>query len=87
MSGSVHTLNYIASCLSATCRRQGIFGWTLMDNFEWAAGTDWRFGIIRTDFETLQRYYKASSLWLSNKFGLSDVKSAADAVASVASTA
>lgn len=34
--------------------------WSLLDNFEWAFGTSKRFGIVWTDFETLERIPKAS---------------------------
>lgn len=43
------------------CR--GYFLWSLMDNFEWALGNRMRFGIIRTDFDTLDREWKKSAYW------------------------
>ena len=42
---------------------RGYFVWSLMDNFEWGRGNSKRFGIIRTDFETLQRTIKDSGEW------------------------
>ncbi|GAB3281897.1 GH1 family beta-glucosidase [Sinomonas notoginsengisoli] len=43
---------------------RGWYVWTLMDNFEWAAGYSQRFGLVHTDFETLERTPKASYYWL-----------------------
>jgi beta-glucosidase len=40
---------------------RGYFTWSLLDNFEWAYGYAKRFGIVRVDFETLERTPKASA--------------------------
>lgn len=42
---------------------KGYFVWSLMDNFEWSFGNKMRFGLIRTDFETLERTWKRSAHW------------------------
>src|SRR5690606_38791843 len=34
---------------------RGYFAWSLLDNLEWAEGFSKRFGLIRCDFETLER--------------------------------
>jgi beta-glucosidase len=39
---------------------RGYFYWSLLDNFEWAAGYAKRFGLVHVDYETLARTPKAS---------------------------
>ncbi|HLS72539.1 MAG TPA: GH1 family beta-glucosidase [Actinomycetaceae bacterium] len=45
---------------------RGYFVWSVLDNFEWAYGYAKRFGIVRVDFETLERTPKASALWYAD---------------------
>jgi beta-glucosidase len=42
---------------------RGYFCWTLIDNFEWAAGYSQRFGLVWVDFKTQERIPKSSALW------------------------
>ena len=40
-----------------------MFIWSLMDNFEWAAGYTLRYGICYVDYDTQARYLKDSARW------------------------
>lgn len=42
---------------------RGYYLWSLMDNFEWSAGFDARYGVYYTDFETLECMPKKSAGW------------------------
>jgi beta-glucosidase len=42
---------------------RGYFHWSLLDNFEWAVGYSQRFGLVFTDYETLERIPKDSFYW------------------------
>jgi beta-glucosidase len=42
---------------------RGYFLWSLMDNFEWAAGYRERFGIVYVDYLTQKRIAKDSASW------------------------
>jgi beta-glucosidase len=42
---------------------RGYFVWSLLDNFEWAKGYSKRFGIVRVDYDTMERTVKESGHW------------------------
>lgn len=42
---------------------EGYFHWTTTDNFEWAFGQTMRFGLIYTNYATLERTVKESGRW------------------------
>jgi beta-glucosidase len=39
---------------------RGYFGWSLLDNYEWAEGYDKRFGLVHVDYKTQKRTPKSS---------------------------
>ncbi|HLG89562.1 MAG TPA: GH1 family beta-glucosidase [Alphaproteobacteria bacterium] len=58
--------NYISNLRRAAAEGypvRGYFAWSLLDNFEWAAGYTKRFGIHYTDYKTEQRIPKLSAAW------------------------
>ena len=48
---------------------RGYYLWSLLDNFEWAAGYSKRFGIVHVDFPTQERSLKDSALWYRDTIG------------------
>lgn len=75
--GAVHDpkrVAYIAAHLTEVQRAvaqgadvRGYFVWSLLDNFEWAAGYSKRFGIVHVDYESQVRTIKSSGLWYSQQ--------------------
>jgi beta-glucosidase len=52
---------------------RGYFVWSLLDNFEWACGYRPTFGLVKVNFDTLQRIPKDSYRWYRNLIGRQDV--------------
>ena len=53
-------LGAVRDAIEAGVPVKGYFTWSLLDNFEWSFGYDKRFGIVRVDFDSLERTPKAS---------------------------
>jgi beta-glucosidase len=62
-------IDYLATHLAAALSEvpgvkvEGYFVWSLLDNFEWAAGYTQKFGLIAVDRATQDRTKKASFDW------------------------
>lgn len=51
----------VGEAMDAGADVRGYFVWSLLDNFEWAYGFSRRFGVIRVDYDTLERTWKDSA--------------------------
>jgi beta-glucosidase len=73
--GAVHDfrrIDYLQRHLTAAHRAiergvdlRGYLVWSLLDNFEWSLGYSKRFGIVRVNYETLERTVKDSGHWFA----------------------
>lgn len=59
-------LGKMAEAIQEGADVRGYFIWSLLDNFEWGSGYDFRFGIVRVDFATQARTPKASAKWFAD---------------------
>lgn len=56
-------LHKVHEAIEAGVDVQGYFTWSIFDNFEWERGYGPRFGLVRVDYETLERIPKQSAYW------------------------
>ncbi|KAF5443410.1 hypothetical protein F2P56_035966 [Juglans regia] len=62
-----HLTNLLSSIKEDGCNVKGYFVWSLLDNWEWAAGYSSRFGLYFVDYrDNLKRYPKDSVHWFKN---------------------
>ena len=54
-------LAYLSKAIDEGINVKGYFQWSLLDNFEWAAGYTIRFGLFYTDYKSLRRIPKESA--------------------------
>jgi beta-glucosidase len=68
-------LRALAQAVEAGVDVRGYFVWTLLDNFEWAAGYAKRFGLVHVDYRTQARLPKASFGWYRDLIAARDAAS------------
>lgn len=56
----------VHAAITAGAPVTGYCVWSLFDNFEWGWGYGKRFGIVRVDYETLERTVKDSALFYAD---------------------
>jgi beta-glucosidase len=60
-------LRALRASMDAGADVRGYFVWSIMDNFEWSAGFEQRFGLVHVDFETQRRTPKDSFYWYQKR--------------------
>ena len=59
-------LAWILKAIDGGVNVDGYFVWSLQDQFSWTNGYNKRYGLFYIDFETQERYPKASAYWYKN---------------------
>lgn len=58
-----HYIDNVAMAVRAGVPIKGYFAWSLLDNFEWADGYQFRFGITYVNYTMQERFPKESAHW------------------------
>jgi beta-glucosidase len=59
-------LDSVSQAIAAGAPVKGYYQWSLLDNFEWAAGYGERFGLVHVDYGTQRRTIKDSARWYAD---------------------
>ncbi len=59
-------LQEVANAKKSGSQVKGYFVWSLLDNFEWAAGYNKRFGLVYVDYQNQNRIIKESGHWYAS---------------------
>ena len=62
-------LYWIAKAIEEGTDIRGYYVWSLLDNWEWCAGFESRFGLVHVDFDTQKRTVKDSGRWYAGVAG------------------
>lgn len=58
-------VDVVEKCINSGIDVRGYFWWSLIDNYEWLAGLDSRFGLYKVDFDTLKRKQTQAAAYFS----------------------
>lgn len=66
-------LYWIAKAMEEGADIRGYYVWSLLDNWEWCAGYDIRYGLVHVDFDTQKRIVKDSGKWFGDVAGTKEL--------------
>jgi len=71
-------IDVVERCIQKGFDVRGYFWWSLIDNYEWLAGLDSRFGLYRVDFRTLQRKQTQAAAYYAHLISTRDFLTVAE---------